>query len=256
MDLPRSTYYGKELDLRLSRSYGPGRYDREYEERGLDYPIGYVRWTERRNIAAFLDLVASGRVGHRAAGHRAHRRSRRPRARTSVWPRPSSRRWGSWSGTTSTPLDGVPLPRSTGHAAPAPGVRPRRRVGVIGAGSFAQGTMIPGLRSAGFTLEAVASATGRSAHGAAGQFGFQRVLGVDELLADPGVDVVAIASRHATHADLAVRALEAGKAVFVEKPPCLNVHELEALRAAVGRVRPAAGGRLQPPPRAAGHRAA
>src|SRR6185436_19897073 len=62
MDLQRATYYGKELDLRLSRSYGPGRYDREYEERGLDYPIGYVRWTERRNIAAFLDLVADGRV--------------------------------------------------------------------------------------------------------------------------------------------------------------------------------------------------
>ena len=232
MDLPRSTYYGKELDLRLSRSYGPGRYDREYEERGLDYPIGYVRWTERRNIAAFLDLVATGRVAtaplvtERIAIEEAEGAYERL-ATAEQSP------LGIVVGYESTPLDGVPLPRSTGHAAPAARRATQGRVGVIGAGSFAQGTMIPGLRSAGFTLEAVASATGRSAHGAAGQFGFQRVLGVDELLTDPGLDVVAIASRHASHADLSVRALEAGKAVFVEKPPCLNVHELETLRAAV-----------------------
>ncbi len=109
--------------------------------------------------------------------------------------------------------------------------------------------MIPGLRAAGFELTAVASATGRSAHGAADQFGFGRVTGVDELLAADDVDVVAIASRHSTHADLAVRALEAGKAVFVEKPPCLTATELEAAADGGRGGRASADGRLQPPPR-------
>jgi predicted dehydrogenase len=93
--------------------------------------------------------------------------------------------------------------------------------------------MIPGLQAAGLDLVAVASATGRSAHAAQGRFGFDRVDGVDELIEAPDIDAVAIASRHSTHADLAQRALEAGKAVFVEKPPCLSVEELESLREAV-----------------------
>jgi predicted dehydrogenase len=104
------------------------------------------------------------------------------------------------------------------------------RVGVIGAGSFAQGTMIPGLIAAGFELKAIASATGRSAHAAQSQFSFDRVDGVDEILAAEDVDVVAIASRHSTHAEFAIRAFRAGKAVFVEKPPCLTADELGELR--------------------------
>jgi len=231
LELQRASYYGKELDLRLSRSYGPGRYDKEYEERGLDYPIGYVRWTERRNIAAFLALVATKRI---QVGSLITDR---------VPIDDADQAYERLAGDEQSPLGIVVTYESTplDDAAPLAAGRARAgahratgsRVGVIGAGSFAQGTMIPGLDAAGFALTAVASATGRSAHGAAQQFGFDRVAGVDELLTAGDVDVVAIASRHATHADLAVRALEAGKAVFVEKPPCLNAAELEALRAAV-----------------------
>jgi len=226
MELPRSTYYGKELELRLSRSYGPGRYDREYEERGLDYPIGYVRWTERRNIAAFLDLVAGGRVDTEAL----------VTARIEI--DEAEQAYERLVSERESPL-GIVIRYEETPAAPRAAVAPpaRRattgtRVGVIGAGSFAQGTLIPGLAAAGFELKAIASATGRSAHAAQSQFGFERLDGVDDVLAADDVDVVAIASRHSTHAELALGALRAGKAVFVEKPPCLTTDQLEQLRAA------------------------
>jgi polar amino acid transport system substrate-binding protein len=224
MQLPRATYYGKELDLRLSRSYGPGRYDREYEERGLDYPIGYVRWTERRNIAAFLDLIADARLDTESL----------VTARIEV--DDAEQAYERLVGDEESPLgiviryDATPL---EARGAPAPRVRTEpigTRVGVIGAGSFAQATLIPGLAAAGFELKAIASATGRSAHAAQSRFDFERLDGVDEILGADDVDVVAIASRHSTHADLAVRALAAGKAVFVEKPPCLTADELAELR--------------------------
>jgi len=225
MELPRSTYYGKELDLRLSRSYGPGRYDREYEERGLDYPIGYVRWTERRNIAAFLDLVAAGRVDTEAL----------VTARIGV--DDAEQAYERLVGDRESPLGIVIRYDETPVEPRAPASRPSAtatgtRVGVIGAGSFAQSTLIPGLAAAGLELKAIASATGRSAHAAQSQFGFERLDGVDELLGADDVDLVAIASRHSTHAELAEKALRAGKAVFVEKPPCLTADELERLRAA------------------------
>ena len=227
MELPRATYYGKELDLRLSRSYGPGRYDREYEERGLDYPIGYVRWTERRNIAAFLDLVATGRVDTHAL------------VTARIGLEEAEDAYERLVSDDESPLGIVIRYEETPSPAPAP--RPAQpaaraatgtRVAVVGAGSFAQGTLIPGLAAAGFELKAIASATGRSAHGAQAQFGFERLAGVDEVLEADDVDVVAIASRHSTHAELAARALRAGKAVFVEKPPCLTAEELDELRTA------------------------
>jgi len=229
MDLPRGPYYDKELDLRLSRSYGPGRYDREYEERGLDYPIGYVRWTERRNIAAFLDLVAAGRVDTRAL------------VTSRVDIDDAEQAYERLTSDDASPL-GIVIEYEESPLAPTPAtppagrVPPRRatgtRAGVIGAGSFAQGTVIPGLAAAGFDLKAIASATGRSAHAAQAQFGFDRLDGVDEVLAADDIDVIAIVTRHSTHATLAERALRAGKAVFVEKPPCLSLHELHALRSA------------------------
>jgi len=230
MSLPRQSYYGKELELRLSRSYGPGRYDREYEERGLDYPIGYVRWTERRNIQAFLDLVATGRVNTSSL------------ITSRVTIDEAEAAYERLATEKESPLgivityDGTPLPAppsaraATARRAPGP---LGKRVGVIGAGSFAQGTLIPGLKAAGFDLGAIASATGRSAHGAVEQFGFERLESVDDLIAADDLEVVAIASRHSSHAELAIRALESGKAVFVEKPPCLTEDELERLRAAV-----------------------
>ena len=228
MDLPRSGYYGKEIDLRLSRSYGPGRYDRAYEERGIDYPIGYVRWTERRNMQAVVELAAAGRLNLEGLI------SRRL---------PVDQAASAYDELVSA--EGSPLgivfeypgaPEELPAAAAAPASQPPARplsLGVIGAGSFAQRILIPGFRAAGFSLHSVASASGLSAVAARDRFEFERTADVDTLLGDPDVGTVAIATRHSTHAPLAARALRAGKAVFVEKPPFITADEEADLRAAL-----------------------
>jgi predicted dehydrogenase len=226
LQIPRAAFYEKELELRLSRSYGPGRYDPEYEERGLDYPVGYVRWTERRNMAAFLDLVAAGQVvvepliGERVPVEEA------PAAYDRLVSAEGSRLGIliSYAGVEKP----APTPVPTGR----PAVGTARAAGVIGAGSFATRVLIPGLVKAGFSLDAVASASGLSARGAADRAAIQRTLAPDELIADDGVGLVAIATRHDSHASLALAGLRAGKAVYVEKPPALSEDELEELRAA------------------------
>jgi predicted dehydrogenase/threonine dehydrogenase-like Zn-dependent dehydrogenase len=232
MDLPRSSYYGKELELRLSRSYGPGRYDRAYEERGLDYPIGYVRWTERRNLAAFVELLAEGRVvvddliTARIAIEQA------PEAYETLLNGSVSSlglvlTYGPFE-PPAAPERATRKPRPVG-AAPA--------AGVIGAGSFSQRVLVPALRDAGFSLALVASANGLSAKSAAERFRFSGAVTPDELLGADGLDAVCVASRHGSHASYSIRALERGLAVFVEKPPALSVPELDALRdAARGQV--------------------
>jgi predicted dehydrogenase len=229
MTVPRSSYYGKELELRLSRSYGPGRYDRAYEERGLDYPIGYVRWTERRNLEAFVSLLANCRVVVDDL----------ITARVPV--ADAAQAYEKLLDGPASPLGLIltyePSPSADPpKAAPTP-VTPKRpggppTAGVIGAGSFSQRVLIPALRGAGFELPMVASASGLSAAAAAGRLGFGRTVTPDELLDAEDLDVVCVASRHDSHADYAIRALERGRAVFVEKPPALTLDELDRLRAA------------------------
>jgi predicted dehydrogenase len=230
MNIPRAAFYEKEIELRLSRSYGPGRYDRSYEERGLDYPIAYVRWTERRNMEAFVQLVGAGKVNVDAlVGER-----------VDVDDAPAA--YDSLVASEFSPL-GILLtygetPAEAPAAPPTPaptarGAAGRKTVAVIGAGSFAQRILIPGLERSGFALSSVASASGLSARAAADRFGFRRAAGAEEAIADPDAGLVAIATRHSSHAALAAAALRAGKAVFVEKPPCLTEGELQELRAAL-----------------------
>lgn len=226
LQVPRAPYYDKELDLRLSRSYGPGRYDRAYEERGLDYPIGYVRWTERRNMEAFLALIAAGRLG--VAGLISERRQveETPEAYERLASDESSPlgiliEYPATSADSSTPV-GAPAP----HVVRVAG---GRRAGLIGAGSFARRVLLPALDAAGFELAVVASATGLSAHAAAESMPGARVGDVQDVIGDPETELVAIATRHSTHAMLAVDAMRAGKAVYVEKPPCLTWDELADL---------------------------
>jgi predicted dehydrogenase len=234
---PRSSYYGKELELRFSRSYGPGRYDREYEERGLDYPIGYVRWTERRNLAAFVDLLGDGRVGVEDLIT-----GRTPIEEAAVAYEQLVGGERSPLGLIltygETPLAQIAVPTGNGAAPRAPrrhGAIPT--AGVIGAGSFSQRLLIPSLRDAGFGLTAVASANGLSANAAVQRFGFTRATTPNELLGADDLDVVCVASRHGSHAEYATTALQRGAAVFCEKPPALTTGQLEALRkAAHGRV--------------------
>ncbi len=232
MTLPRPVYYGKELEVRLSRSYGPGRYDREYEERGIDYPIGFVRWTERRNMAAFVDLLACGRI---AVDDLVTER---------VPVDEAARAYDRLLESESSPLGFVLTyepaetePRSQERATPSRKARSSAApaVGVIGAGSFSRRFLIPGLRAAGFEMSMIASANGLSAADAARRFQFGAAVLPDELIDTADLDVVAIASRHGSHAQYAVAALQQGKDVFVEKPPALTFGDVRRLRdASVG----------------------
>jgi predicted dehydrogenase/threonine dehydrogenase-like Zn-dependent dehydrogenase len=235
IEAERRRLYSKEIQLRIARSYGPGRYDREYEQRGLDYPIGYVRWTERRNMAEFLRLLATKRVKvddlvtHRFTIDRA------AEAFDVVTDR-ESRALGV--------IIEYPLETSPSHTSPRPKpsqpVRARERfvpgprVGFIGAGGFAQRTLIPLAQSHGLVLERVATASGMSAVSAAERFGFARDASeVDEVLADRQIAGVFVATRHDLHGQLTLDVLRAGKAVFVEKPLCLTEEELNAIQSVV-----------------------
>ena len=236
LDLPWTEYYAKELDVRFSRSYGPGRYDPTYEEGGVDYPIGHVRWTERRNMACFVDLLAEGRLDldplvsavlpfDDAVG--AYERIQRgEQGGVGVLFRYSANGSAQRRLATATPAI-----RPTRQPAPRSVVR----LGVIGAGNYATSMLLPHLRGRDdVRLVEVATATGLSATNAQRKFGFERC-STDHrgLLADEAIDAVLIATRHSAHAAMVCEALRAGKAVFVEKPLAVDPDQLRAVLAAV-----------------------
>lgn len=225
MDLEREPFYRKELDLRLSMSYGPGRYDPEYEERGHDYPYPYVRWTERRNMQAFLELIAEGRVTPKALVTHCFGIENAEAAYALLEGRePYIGILLTYPGKDTTPpLRRIEVARVRSTTAPATG-----GIGFIGAGNFARGVLLPHLKKiGGVSLTGVATATGVSATHAAGTFGF-RYAATDhrEILDDPATSIVFIATRHDTHAPLAAEALRAGKHVFVEKPLAVSREQL------------------------------
>lgn len=226
MDVPRDPFYKKELDLRLSMSYGPGRYDPAYEEGGHDYPYSYVRWTEQRNMQAFLELVAAGKVT--PAALTTHR-----------FPIDAAlRAYDLLEGTPKEPYLGIVIDylEAVSAAAPQrrvdlPTARPatgRLGVGFIGAGNFAKSVLLPALgRQADVALTGLCTATGMSGVETGKRHGFRfATTNVDELLADPATQAVFIATQHHTHASFVIRALEAGKHVFVEKPLCTTPEDL------------------------------
>ncbi|MFE2104949.1 bi-domain-containing oxidoreductase [Kitasatospora sp. NPDC059463] len=246
LDLPWNAYYEKELDVRFSRSYGPGRYDPEYELEGRDYPIGYVRWTERRNLACFLDLLARGRVdveplvSHIAEFDDAVETYRRLKdgdlKAVAVLFRYAG---GAPAKTPEAPAVAVPAVPEVrrGDRASAP-VRPAGapvRLAFVGAGNYATSMLLPHLaRREGVTLSTVVTTTALSAANAQRKFGFaQATTDLDAVLGDPAVDAVFVVTRHSSHAELTRRALLAGKAVFVEKPLALTEDELAGVLAAV-----------------------
>ncbi|HSW29036.1 MAG TPA: bi-domain-containing oxidoreductase [Longimicrobiales bacterium] len=249
MELPRPPFFEKELSFRVSRSYGPGRYDPVYEEGGVDYPIGYVRWTENRNLQAFLEMVASGAV--RVEPLITHR----------IPIEEGARAYGLLTSAAAAPL-GVVLTYGSAEAAASAGAPSRRvevvapsagagrasgpGVGVLGAGNFATATLLPAIQKAGgFRLTGIASAQGPSARHAAGKFGFAFAASAEEeILSDPGTDLVAILTRHDLHARQIVAALAAGKHVFCEKPPCLGEEELAGIVQALAAAGGLGGARL------------
>ena len=220
--LERELLYRKELELRLSRSYGPGRYDRDYEEHGRDLPPGYVRWTEQRNLEAFLRLVATGKVDLAPLTTHRFPVDQAPEAYATL-SRGAPRAFGVLLEYEEKTPPG-----------PATDARPRAlpqtdavRVGLIGAGNFARATLVPALERAGAQLAAVVSAGGLSAADTRSRFGFERTAAsAEEVFGDETIGAVVIATRHTSHAALAAAALRAGKAVLVEKPLALNENEL------------------------------
>jgi predicted dehydrogenase len=239
LHLDRDDFYKKELSFQVSCSYGPGRYDPVYEEQAQDYPLAYVRWTEQRNFEAVLALMGKGAVDptplitHRFAFEDA------PKAYDVIAGSEPSLgvvlTYSDRGGRAPTANDRVVRRAPEIRATPSPGA-----AGVIGAGNFAARTLLPALKAAGVRLRTIASRGGTSAAIAAEKFGFELVTtDLDALFDDETVNCVYVLTRHDSHARLALRALEAGKHVFVEKPLALNLEELGALEAAV-----ASSGRL------------
>lgn len=233
VSVDRALMYRKELEVRLSRSYGPGRYDRDYERRGRDFPAGYVRWTEQRNLQAFVDLVASGKVDPAPLTTHRFPVERAAEAYALLTnPDPKDRPFGILLEYEADSVGSARRVRGT------PTRRPHRtgsmRIGVVGVGSFARGTLLPALADAGVTFAAVASQGGLSAEDAAARFGFERAAdSAEEIFADDAIDAVVIATRHSDHASLTAAALRAGKATFVEKPLALNESELAEVEEAL-----------------------
>lgn len=233
MGVPRDTFYEKELDLRLSRSYGPGRYDPEYEERGHDYPIGYVRWTERRNLEEFMRLVGAGVVDVESlTTHRFAIEDAADAYATIVGKGEGRRPVGvllMYGGDEATVR--APRTRTVGQRPPVEGAI---GLAAIGAGSFATRVLLPAFTGrADVEPVAVASAGGVSAQTAASRFGFSYAASdAETLFADGAVVAVVVATRHDSHASLAAQALRAGKAVFCEKPLATTSAGLEAVAAA------------------------
>ncbi|MFE7510753.1 bi-domain-containing oxidoreductase [Streptomyces sp. NPDC057540] len=242
LDLPWNAYYEKELDVRFSRSYGPGRYDPEYELEGRDYPIGYVRWTERRNLACFLDLLARDRVdvdplvSHIADFDDAVETYRSLKEgelkAVAVLFRYAEQ---EAEAVTEAPEVAVPAVRRAASAAPARPVKGPVRVAFVGAGNYATSMLLPHLAGRdGVELSTVVTTTALSAANAQRKFGFAgATTDLDAVLGDPSIDAVFVVTRHSSHADLTQKALLAGKAVFVEKPLALTEDELAGVLSAV-----------------------
>jgi len=231
LELPRKLYYEKELSFINSRSYGPGRYDASYEEAGRDYPIGYVRWTEGRNLEAVLELMADGKL--QTAPLISHRFPIEKAASA----------YEIITGKKKEPFLGVlltydPKREDAGGRVLFPIVRRQTsdvRLGVLGAGNFANAMLLPSIKKAGgIELVGIASAGGLQAQHSARKFGFAYAASSDdEIINDPKVNTVAILTRHDSHADLVVKALKAGKNVFVEKPLAINSDQLSAISKAL-----------------------
>jgi len=228
MKLPRKPYYEKELTLRLARSYGPGRYDPMYEEAGVDYPVGYVRWTEQRNLQEFLRLVAAGAV--RLGPLTTHRFAVDDAAKAYDYVQRKS------GGLVIGVLLEYPEREQEGAGRLALQAKPATaaatsgaRVGVslVGAGNFTTATLLPGLERDGrAAFRGILTGSGLSASDVGAKKGFAFATAeLGEILTDEATNAIVIASRHDMHAAQAIAALDAGKTVFTEKPLCVTRDE-------------------------------
>ena len=233
MDLQRADFYEKELSFQVSCSYGPGRYDAAYEEQGIDYPLPFVRWTEKRNMSTVLSLLAAGRlnvdplittrVPQREAA-RAYDLLSNDRTQIGIilqYPKQDPPR----ARVIETPREKLATPSTTGNG--------RAHVGVIGAGNYTKIRLLPELKRSGATLISIASASGVTAAQSARKFGFQSsTTDYRTILDNPEINVVFVTTRHNQHVPMVVDALAAGKHVFVEKPLAIDAAGMTQVRQA------------------------
>ena len=234
LDLSRADFYEKELSLQVSCSYGPGRYDPAYEEKGVDYPVGFVRWTEQRNFEAVLDMMADRRIDVRPLITHRFPIAQAEQAYALV--------------TGDAPPLGLLLDYPSADQAPDAALRQstvvlservgtgspgRASVAFMGSGNYATAILIPAFKNAGARLRIVVSSGGVSSVHAGRKFGFESATTDSAVaLADLDVNAVVIATRHDSHARLACAAIAAGKAVFVEKPLALSIADLAEIERA------------------------
>ena len=233
LELSRDDFFKKELTFQVSASYGPGRYDPNYEEKGQDYPVGFVRWTEQRNFEAVLDMMADGRldvkplISHRFAIDEAEKAYELVGGAG-----PSLGILLSYPGLEVTPAartvnlglsPSAPSDRKTGKAI----------VSFVGSGNYATAVLIPAFKKAGAHLRCVASSAGVSGVHAGRKFGFdETTTDANRLFTDAETHAVVITTQHDSHARFVLQALEGGKHVFVEKPLCLTLAELNDIESA------------------------
>lgn len=229
--LSRADFYEKELSFQVSCSYGPGRYDPQYEEHGHDYPVGFVRWTEQRNFEAVLDLLASGRldfqalISHRFPFDRAEDAYRLLDSKEGVL-------GIVLEYEASRSVSGLRARTISLQAASASPTGRSPLMSFIGAGNYANQVLLPAFANAGARFRSIASGSGVTAHHAGRKFGFQEITSdTATILADEQVNAVAVVTRHDSHAAFAAEAIRAGKHVFVEKPLAITWEQLAQLEA-------------------------
>ena len=237
LELSRADFYEKELSFQVSCSYGPGRYDPSYEEQGVDYPIGFVRWTEQRNFEAVLDMMADGRldvaplISHRFSIDEAEKAYE-----VVAGSEPSLGILLSYPGIEWTEAGRTVNLRPAGESETAPRAARQGapRISFIGAGNYATAVLIPAFKAAGADLHSVASSGGVSGLHAGRKFGFtETTTDSDRLFADEETDAVVITTRHNSHARFVLQAIAEGKHVFCEKPLCLTLDEFRDIEQAL-----------------------
>ena len=221
-------FYKKELEVKMSCSYGPGRYDPIYEEKGIDYPVAYVRWTENRNMQAFQELLHSGKIDVNFLTTHTFPLEEAPKAYDMLMER-------------SEPFIGILIEYDTNKALEinkkvevrSSGAHKTTAitVGFLGAGSYAQGHLLPNIPKKTVSFRCVVTASGASSRSVAEKFGFKfSSTNASDVLGDEAINTIFIASRHDSHAYYVIQSLKNGKNVFVEKPLCLKEVELEEIK--------------------------
>ena len=228
LTIPRKIYYEKEISFINSRSYGPGRYDTDYEENGRDYPLGYIRWTEGRNFEAVVDLLSSRRLKVESLITHRFPIEQGVKAYDVITGKTKEKFLGvllTYSGEKKKPETKVIFPLSSFNG------QGNVKLGVLGAGLFANAVLLPAIKKASdIELVGIASSGGLHAQHSGKKFGFKYAASdEDEIINDSNVNTIAILTRHDSHADLVVKALKAGKHVFVEKPLAINNTQLSVI---------------------------